>query len=257
MMLDLGYILRNKIIWHKPNPMPSSVKDRFNTSYEMVYFFSKNRKYWFDLDAVREEHKLESLKRVKGNWNGHREPMSSYQGMDIKRMCSPSGKNPGDCWMINTQAFPDAHFAVFPEKLCEKPILAGCPAEICKYCGIARVRITKSLGYSKEGQITIRKGEQQRQGKDLDCVGGGNWQYQTIGWTDCLCSEKDKYEPGIIIDPFAGSGTVGVVAEKLRRNSVLIDIKRDYCEMAYKRIESIAAQTTLSGKRSTIMKEGF
>ena len=211
MMLDLGYILRNKIIWRKPNPMPSSVKDRFNTTYEMLYFFSKSHKYWFDLDAVREEHKPESLIRVKGKWNGHREPMSSFQGMDIKRMCSPLGKNPGDVievskeeWLeycnylwdlsceypdffsINTQSFPEAHFAVFPGKLCEKPILAGCP------------------------------------------------------------------ESGIILDPFGGSGTISIEAEKLNRSSIIVDIKKEYCKMALKRLSKIALQTKLDGKRSII-----
>ena len=211
MMIDSGYILRNKIIWHKPNPMPSSVKDRFNMTYEMLYFFSKSRKYWFDLDAVREEHKPESLIRVKGKWNGHREPMSSFQGMDIKRMCSPLGKNPGDVievskeeWLeycnylwdlsceypdffsINTQSFPEAHFAVFPGKLCEKPILAGCP------------------------------------------------------------------KSGIILDPFGGSGTISIEAEKLNRSSIIIDIKKEYCEMAFKRLSKLALQAKLDGKRSII-----
>ena len=257
MMIDLGYILRNKIIWHKPNPMPSSVKDRFNTTYEMLYFFSKSRKYWFDLDVVRENHKPESLNRVKGNWNGHREPMSSYQGMDIKRMCNPSGKNPGDFWSIKTQPFPEAHFAVFPEKLCEKPILAGCPAEVCKHCGKARERI-------------LGNGEKITSGgfgsKTADHIGlsassgirSKTWNvYETIGWTNCQCECENKYEPGVIIDPFGGSGTVGVVAEKLGRSSILIDIKKDYCEMAFKRLKTLVEQTKLTGEQPTIEKEGW
>ncbi|GAI10374.1 unnamed protein product, partial [marine sediment metagenome] len=203
------------------------------------------------------------VKRVQGNWNGHREPLSSYQGMDIKKMCDSAGKNPGDCWTINTQPFPDAHFAVFPEKLCEKPILAGCPAEVCKYCGMARVRITKTKliktqnihrhqKYGDSGQFGHQAANRYRDGH----IPGYN-ETETIGWTSCSCQQKDKYEPGIILDPFAGSGTVGVVAEKLNRSSILIDIKADYCEMAYNRIEELAAQTTLSGKRSIVMREGF
>ena len=267
MMIDLGYILRNKIIWHKPNSMPSSVKDRFNTTYEMLYFFSKSKKYWFDLDAVREEHKPESLIRVKGNWNGHREPMSSYQGMDIKRMCSPSGKNPGDFWSINTQPFPEAHFAVFPEKLCEKPILAGCPAEVCTHCGKARVRITKTIedinnvpkeGWKKSyrGKTELNGSPQERSVSELYKESLSK-QRETIGWTDCPCSDENKYEPGITIDPFGGSGTVGIVAEKLGRSSILIDIKKDYCEMAFKRLKTLTEQTKLIGERSEIEKIGF
>lgn len=265
MMLDLGYILRNKIIWHKPNPMPSSVKDRFNTTYEMLYFFSKSRKYWFDLDAVREEHKPESLKRVQGNWNGHREPMSSFQGMDIKKMCSPSGKNPGDFWSINTQPFPEAHFAVFPEKLCEKPILAGCPAEVCKYCRMARMRITEQgdliaineRGLSGGGTKWDRKKHGDTKADEWQGKPGRAYENKTIGWTDCQCEGEDKYEPGIILDPFAGSGTVGIIAEKLNRNSILIDIKKEYCEMALKRLKPLIEQTKLTGEQSTITRTGF
>lgn len=80
------------------------------------------------------------------------------------------GKNPGDFWDINTQPFPEAHFAVFPEKLCEKPIKAGCP--------------------------------------------------------------KD----GIVLDPFAGAGTALFVAQQLKRKFIGIDIKKEYCELAEKRL---------------------
>lgn len=130
-MIDRGWILRNKIIWHKPNHMPTSVKDRFANSWEYLFFFSKSRKYNFDLDAVREPHKSESIKRTNRNWNGHREPLSSFAQMEIQKMCHPKGKNLGDAiktlstndfWIINNQPFKGAHFAVFPEKLIERPI---------------------------------------------------------------------------------------------------------------------------------------
>lgn len=95
-MISRGWILRNKIIWFKRNHMPSSVKDRFANSWEYLFFFSKSKKYYFDLDAIREPHKTESIKRTKHKWEGHREPRSSYSGVDIKKMCHPKGKNPGD-----------------------------------------------------------------------------------------------------------------------------------------------------------------
>lgn len=62
-MLDDGWILRNKIVWHKRNPMPSSVKDRFTQTWEYLYFFTKSKKYYFDLDAVRQPHKTASIDR--------------------------------------------------------------------------------------------------------------------------------------------------------------------------------------------------
>lgn len=309
MMIDSGYILRNKIIWHKPNPMPSSVKDRFNMTYEMLYLFVKNNKpaywyndktgamvdkkpisqiegidwdwketgnvnengksklkkllhwhsvdYWFDLDVVRVEHKPESLIRIKGTWNGHREPMSSFQGMEIKRMCNPLGKNPGDIWRINTQSFPEAHFAVFPEELCEKPILAGCPAEVCKHCGKARVRIVETefihrgdKGHARRGLEEESKGNRMIGIISREKIGWN--QYHTLGWTDCQCKGEDKYEPGILLDPFGGSGTVSIEAEKLDRSSIIIDIKKEYCKMAFKRLSKIASQAKLDGRRSVI-----
>lgn len=268
-MLDLGFILRNKIVWHKPNPMPSSVKDRFNTTYEMLFLFSKSQKYWFDLDTVREEHKESSIQRNNYQWNSKQRTHSPNEkrggdNREAGKLFQSSGKNPGDCWTINTQSFPDAHFAVFPEKLCEKPILAGCPVEVCSVCGKARVRITET------NLIPIRETNDKGKVKEVlnandrrnvlprsrTGIDGYN-EIKTIGWTSCSCQQKDKYEPGVVLDIFAGSGTVGVVAEKLNRSSILIDIKTDYCEMAYNRIEELAAQTTLSGKRSTVMREGF
>lgn len=87
---DDGWVLRNAIVWHKPNAMPASVTDRLSNRYEHVFLLTPSPHYWFDLDAIRE------------------------------------GGNPGDVWSISTQPFPEAHFAVFPSALAERCILAGC-----------------------------------------------------------------------------------------------------------------------------------
>jgi len=140
-MIDQGWILRNIIIWHKPNHMPSSVKDRFTNAYEPVFMLVKNKKYWFDLEAVKEPY-LSPTNRFcdkRGNYNGKYRiddkklgsPRARMQGTSLgrerKARPNPKGKNPGDVWHINTKPFPGSHFAVFPEKLVEKCILAGCP----------------------------------------------------------------------------------------------------------------------------------
>ncbi len=98
-MQEHGWLLRDDIIWHKPNRIPASVKDRFNNTYEHVFHFTVNKKYYFDLDAVK----------VLGA-NG--------------RM-----KNPGDVWSINTQPLSGEHTATFPEKLIEQIILCGSPKD--------------------------------------------------------------------------------------------------------------------------------
>ena len=132
MIDEQGWILRNTIVWHKPNAMPSSVKDRFANSYEPVFMLVKNKKYWFDLDAVRKPY-TEPMNRWGGDnlvakgkstWDKGT-GQETYRDRNMRP--NDNGKNPGDVFEINTQPFPEAHFAVFPEKLCEKPIKAGCP----------------------------------------------------------------------------------------------------------------------------------
>jgi len=144
-MIQDGWILRNKNIWYKHNGMPSSVRDRFSNKYEFVYMFSQAQKYYFDLDAVREAHitqenRLDGIVRNR-EW-GYNSKLNKIRGHKIKGESgisqgpqfhgkdinySLAGKNPGDVFEINTQPFPEAHFAVYPVKLCEKPIKAGCP----------------------------------------------------------------------------------------------------------------------------------
>lgn len=124
---DDGWILRNDIIWSKPNAMPESVADRLSTRHEHVFMFSKSRRYWFDLDAIREEREHVAPKpyAAKHEVNGQRfggNPASVYATGEYQS----SGKNPGDVWEIATQPFLGAHFAVFPLALPERCILAGC-----------------------------------------------------------------------------------------------------------------------------------
>ena len=124
-MQKRGWIIRNVIIWHKPNCMPTSVKDRFTVDFEYLFFFVKNKKYYFE--QQREPHKTESIQRTKNKWEGHREMGSSFSGMNIKKMCHPDGRNKRCVWNISTGSYKGAHFAVYPEKLIEIPITAGCP----------------------------------------------------------------------------------------------------------------------------------
>lgn len=133
-MIERGWILRNEIIWHKPNHMPESVKDRLTKSHEVVWHFVKQGKYYYDLDAIREPHKGSSIKRMSqdienqtGSYRGDYGKGGYKTNGSMKAVCNEKGKNPGDVWQINTQPYREAHFAVFPLELVEKPILAGCP----------------------------------------------------------------------------------------------------------------------------------
>ena len=136
---DDGWILRNDIIWAKPNAMPESVTDRLSTKHEHLFLFSKSRRYWFDLDPIREvvvteRHEALAWGRdeqgVPGQKPQHRPGRASGTNLQVTgrrhRAQDASGRNPGDVWIIPTQPFGEAHFAVFPLEIPRRAIAAGC-----------------------------------------------------------------------------------------------------------------------------------
>ncbi len=227
---EQGWILRNAIIWNKPNAMPSSVKDRCSNGYEFLFHLVKEKKYYYDLDAIREAHAPKSFTAVgckykpqKGTDNlGKIKGYNFAESMDVHTL-NPAGKNPGDVWTIPTQPRPEAHFATFPDKLCVKPILSTCPQEICKKCGKARVRISKvKSNYTKRESAYQPNNEPTK----VDSTGWKPPNSKTIGWTDCGCNAG--FEPGIVLDPFAGRGTTLIMAKKLGRHYVGYELKKKY-----------------------------
>lgn len=121
---EFGWYLRQDIIWHKPNPMPESVTDRCTKSHEYIFLLSKNQKYYFDSEAIKEEGIIpagtlgakgsEERQNQKGV-NARPPEYKVYDGMRNKR----------DVWTVATKPYAGAHFAVFPEELIEPCILAG------------------------------------------------------------------------------------------------------------------------------------
>lgn len=121
---DDGWILRNAIVWAKPNAMPESVQDRLANRHELIFMLTKSRRYWFDLDPIREPHAettiaAASRARIPYSAPGQR-PNTKTRGM------AEGGANPGDVWSITTQPFSEAHFAVFPPEIPRRAIAAGC-----------------------------------------------------------------------------------------------------------------------------------
>jgi len=121
-----GWYLRSDIIWHKPNPMPESVTDRPTKAHEYIFLMSKSQKYYYNNDAIREQHA--EPERGKG------EPEKNNWSVDCKRgshetvrLYNPAGRNKRTVWTVATQPFKDAHFATFPLELIRPCILAGCP----------------------------------------------------------------------------------------------------------------------------------
>ena len=172
-----GWYLRQDIIWHKPNPMPESVKDRCTKAHEYIFLLSKSPKYYFDNEAIKEDcvgkderkwadsyEKAGSIKQGETNANIKRTKRYSKDG-SFKR-------NKRSVWTVTTKPFKGAHFATFPMDLIKPCVLAGCP------------------------------------------VGG------------------------TVLDPFAGSGTTGIVAAGNDRNAILLELNEDYIQIALNRIKA-------------------
>lgn len=121
---DDGWVLRNDIIWVKPNAMPESVTDRLAGRHEHLFLFAKSARYHFDLDAIRVDHAETTIAAA----TRARKPYAAPgQRANLKtRGMNEIGANPGDVWSINTRPFSEAHFATFPPELPERCILAGC-----------------------------------------------------------------------------------------------------------------------------------
>lgn len=198
-----GWCLRNKIVWAKPNPMPSSVRDRMNCSYEVVYFLTRSKRYFFDLDAIRVPLRSPPRPAAAGLARTYPPPTaqtarSRNHNGGLSRLKAagraghPLGKNPGDVWSAATAGYRGAHFAVYPTALAERPIRAGCPASVCRACGRPDVR------------------------------------------APCRCSAGSR--PGLVLDPFMGAGTTAIAAEALGREWLGIELSPDYIELAMSRI---------------------
>jgi len=122
-----GWYLRQDIIWRKPNPMPESVKDRCTKAHEYIFLLSKQSKYYFDNEAIKEDAKFpqgpNSSNKIR---KGVGDPKMQTRGGLHKIGANPK-KNKRSVWTVTTKPFKGAHFATFPMDLIEPCVLAGCP----------------------------------------------------------------------------------------------------------------------------------
>ena len=117
-----GWYLRQDIIWHKPNPMPESVKDRCTKSHEYIFLFSKNRKYFYDNEAIKEPAKDWGTRdRTKGKYHNTGTGLQPHSGLTK----SYERKNKRSVWSVTVKPYKEAHFATYPPDLIEPCILAG------------------------------------------------------------------------------------------------------------------------------------
>ena len=149
------------------------------------------------------------------------------------------GRNKRSVWTVNTMPYSEAHFATFPEKLIEPMVLAGCPKEVCNKCGKVRERVTEmgrivSQGGSDTGKLAQNKDKINFKGGDISAHKFIQREHRTTGFTDCGCNAG--FEAGIVLDIFMGAGTTAVVAKKLGRNFLGIELNKKYIEIAERRI---------------------
>ncbi len=235
-----GWYLRQDIIWHKPNPMPESVTDRCTKAHEYIFLLAKNKKYYYDADAIREEstdaesYTGREFRGPKAIEKAGARPNSSPNSLEREGSTKTyPQRNKRSVWTVTTKPYSEAHFATFPPDLIEPCILAGCPEWVCPKCGKARVRIVDKSGGSTGKGWTDHKADLQQgmsqQGKSEAEKLGGEYKVETTGWTDCGCGAG--FEGGIVLDPFIGSGTTAMVAYENRRNYVGCELNPEYIKL--------------------------
>lgn len=217
-LVDEGWVMRNKIIWAKRNPMPNPVRDRLSCTWEIVYLLVRQRDYFFDLDAIRVPHtSTKPIAKTSRAWSvppSWRVSTSNHSGLDALnaagRVGHPLGKNPGDVWRLSTASYRGAHHAVFPVALAERPIKAGCPERRCSSCRSPWRRAT----IRRLGHLAVR------------------------GELQAGCDCRTPWEPGVVLDPFIGSGTTAVAAERQGRDWLGIELNPDFARLATARIKA-------------------
>jgi site-specific DNA-methyltransferase (adenine-specific) len=222
-LLEEGWLLRNKVVWAKPNPLPNPARDRLSATHEFVYLLVKQPDYFFDLDAIRVPHRgsrqpSDDPTPVWSVPEAWRTTPSAHEGLDRLKAAGlpghPLGKNPGDVWSIGTGSFHGAHFAVFPRALIERPIRAGCPERRCRRCRRPWRRPTlRTLGH-----LAVR------------------------GELEPTCDCRSAWQPGVVLDPFIGSGTTAIAAERERRSWLGVEINPRFARLAERRIADARAR---------------
>jgi len=257
--IEPGWYLRSDIIWHKPNPMPESVTDRPTKSHEYLFLLSKQAKYYYDAEAIREplsESTLADSRNATGRHTQGDKHGTKYDEWESKQKPSwyrakvfvnpMNGRNKRSVWTIATHPFPGSHFAVFPEKLIEPCILAGTSEKgCCPDCGKPWERVVE------KGELIGKDRGGNYKGRNIDRLvhtnpgkPGMSYETKTTNWQPtCSCGKEPI--PCVVLDIFFGAGTTGLVCEKLNRRWIGIELSEAYCKIAAKRIDNATKQRRL------------
>lgn len=213
-----GWVLRSDVVWAKPNPMPESVTDRPTKAHEMVFLFAKGKwvgpggrwtsqPYFYDADAVREPHTEGGIARAEhaNHQTENRPDRLTRSGFDMPtRYLNPAGRNLRSVWEVATEPFPEAHFATYPQALVRRCI----------------PRSQAETSDQADHVSALRR--------------------RTSGQWSCPACGCREVEPQLALDPFIGSGTTALVARRLGRHAIGIELSADYLEIAARRTRQLS-----------------
>ncbi len=263
-----GWWLRSEIVWAKKNPLPEGVMDRPTSAHEKLYLLTKQKRYFYDSFAVRfpltggaharrKDGETKPAKgsdpsdRRSGTWkekpDKQRGHSRRHQGFNDRWDAMPRvrqqamGANLRNVLNLATEGFPAAYFAAMPTRLVEPCIKAGTSEKgCCAVCGAPFERIVRK-NYRNPGNRTTNG---PRSVERSDETAGFNRRLEAVhssaGWQlSCACDAGDPV-PAVVLDPFAGAGTVGLVARRLGRAAILIELNAEFAALSLRRIEAEA-----------------
>jgi len=258
-----GWILRRDIIWNKPNGLVGSQQDRPTGTHEYVFLLSKSPRYFYDAEAVKEPAAACSIARQRRGTSGSNKNAAGAPGQPPQSLSTGRENDPGRevsetrtlraVWNIPTAGYSGAHFATFPPALVEICVRAGTSERgACAQCGapIRRIVVKEFTAHSGNtrsaysgdktaGRLASLRQAAREQGEEY-----AN-RTMTVGWKHtCKCGCPDT-RPCLVLDPFSGAGTTGLVCWQLGRSFVEGDLNSRYTLQAQKRVAG--AQMVMAG----------
>ncbi len=244
-----GWVLRQDVIWHKPAPMPESVRNRCTKAHEYVFLLAKRAGYFYDAEAIKTTA-TPAERTISGKSGSYGQAIAagvkpSGNGVPGSVMRTGNLSNKRSVWSVSSQGYKGAHFATFPPKLIEPMIKAGTSEHgCCGECGTPWKRVVEERKLTRD-----RPNEYVKRVPGMDGIGNtcandvAGVETRTVGW-EPGCGCKDGVElgedgwtehsiphapvPCTVLDPFVGSGTTCAVSIGLGRHSVGIDLSEKY-----------------------------
>lgn len=246
----IGWIVRQIIVWEKPNGLPESVRDRTRDNFEVWYHLTKSGAYYAAIDELREPHTggahPSGANATVTSWESGQGEKHRTGRCDPDQF-DPRGKLPGSVWRIATEPLriPEHldvdHFAAFPSEWPRRLILGFSPPGWCTVCGEARRPVVEKeldvdhFQRSATGRRDLTEPDGNRRGMNGDHMNGRT--VATITGYACACPDSSApTSPAVVLDPFGGTGTTAMVARALGRTGISLDLSADYCRLAKWRV---------------------